>query len=119
MTFTRARGVLAAAATDRVFPAAVVEVGTRTEVLWREPFGRLHCDADAPRTREDTIFDLASLTKVLATTALVMQHVERGSLRLDDPVTRYVGAWRGSDREHVTLCDLLAHCSGLTAYLPN
>lgn len=118
MTFPRARDLLAAAVAGRAFPAAVVEVGTRTGVRWREPFGRLQYEADTPPTREDTIFDLASLTKVLATTAMVMQHVERGSLGLDDSVARYVGAWRGADREHVTLRDLLAHCSGLTAYLP-
>jgi CubicO group peptidase (beta-lactamase class C family) len=116
--FTAARDVLTEAIHERAFPAAVVEVGTATDVLWREPFGRLSYDADAAATAEDTIFDLASLTKVIATTPLAMQHVERGALSVDDPVGRYIPEWRGSDREAVTLRDLLAHSAGLTAYLP-
>ena len=118
MTFDAARDVVLRAITDRAFPAAVVEVGSSTDVLWRAAFGRLTFDDDAPATREDTIFDLASLTKVMSTAPLVMQQVERGTLGLDDAVAQYVREWRGPDREPVTLRDLLAHCAGLTAYLP-
>jgi len=118
MTFDAARDIVAAAVHDRAFPAAVVEVGTRTDVVWTEAFGKLSYDLDASPAREDTVFDLASLTKVIATAPLAMQQVERGTLGLDDPVARLVTAWRGSDREDVTVRDLLAHCSGLTAHLP-
>ena len=118
MRFGRARDLLAAAVADRAFPAAVVEVGNAAEVLWRAAFGRLSYDEASPPARDDTIFDLASLTKVLATTPLVMQLVERGTLALDDPIARHLSRWRGADREMVTVSDLLAHCSGLTAYLP-
>lgn len=100
------------------FPAASIEIGDGTRPLWRQAFGRLSFDADAPAAAEDTIFDLASLTKVLATTTLVMQQVERGAIGLDDPVGRHVAAWHGADRAHVTVRDLLAHCGGLTAYVP-
>jgi CubicO group peptidase (beta-lactamase class C family) len=116
--FGAARAVIERALVDQAFPAAVVEVGTSREPLWREAFGRLTFDADAQPTREDTVFDLASLTKVMATTPLVMQQVERGAMSLDDPVGRYVARWRGAGRDSVTIRDLLAHCSGLTAYLP-
>ena len=118
MRFDRARDVLAAAVADRAFPAAVVEVGSAGELLWRAAFGRLSYDDASAPARDDTIFDLASLTKVLATTPLVMQLVERGQLALDDPVARHLSGWRGADRDMVTVSDLLAHCSGLTAYLP-
>ena len=118
MTFQNARDVIAAAISDRAFPAAVVEVGNATDVLWREAFGRLSYDATAAATAEDTIFDLASLTKVIATTPLAMQQVERGVLDLGDRVAQYIAEWRGADREGVTIRDLLAHSSGLTAYLP-
>jgi CubicO group peptidase (beta-lactamase class C family) len=117
-TFAAARAVLQRAIDDRAFPAAVIEVGTSTQPLWREALGTLTYDAGAPRTRDDTIFDLASLTKVLATTPLVMLQVERGALGLDDPVGRYIACWRGADREDVTVRDLLAHCGGLVAYVP-
>jgi CubicO group peptidase (beta-lactamase class C family) len=116
--FAAARVVLQRAIADRAFPAAVVEVGDHTRPLWREPFGALTFDGDAAATSEDTIFDLASLTKVLATTPLVMRDVERGILSLDDAVSAHIPQWRGADRETVTVADLLAHCSGLTAHRP-
>lgn len=116
--FAEASRILDAAITRHAFPAAVIEVGTRTAPLWQQAYGRLHADPSAPEAREHTIFDLASLTKVLSTTALVMQQVERGSLGLDDHVSRHVPAWTGADRAHVTVRDLLSHCSGLTAYRP-
>ncbi len=64
------------------------------------------------------MFDLASLTKVLSTTTLVMRAVEQGSLDLDDPVGRHVTEWRGVDRQQVTIRDLLSHASGLPAHRP-
>jgi CubicO group peptidase (beta-lactamase class C family) len=100
------------------FPAAVVEVGAATQPLWRAAAGRLSYDPGAPATAIDTVFDLASLTKVLATTAFVMQQVERGVLGLDDRVGDHLAAWEGADRARVTLRDLLSHSSGLAAYFP-
>ncbi len=114
----RVRDLLTTAVSDGAFPGAVVEVGTETGVLWREAVGRISGDAAAVPVVEDTVYDLASLTKVLSTAPLVMQQVERGGIALDDPVSRYIDAWRGIDREAVTIRDLLAHCSGLTGYLP-
>ena len=102
----------------RAFPAAVVQVGTQGEVLWRQAFGTLDADPDSARTRDDTIFDLASLTKVIATTSLVMRLVERGTLALTDPIRQWIPEWRGRDREDVTIRSLLTHSSGLTAWLP-
>jgi CubicO group peptidase (beta-lactamase class C family) len=116
--FSAASQILEYAARQRAFPAAVIEVGDPTRPLWRRAFGRLRYDDDAPVAGEDTIFDLASLTKVLATAAFVMQQVERGSLGLDDCVGEYVSAWEGADRAHVTIRDLLSHSGGLTAYVP-
>lgn len=116
--FSTAAGVLEEAVAQKAFPAAVIEVGDATRPVWRQAFGRLRFEAGAPATAEDTIFDLASLTKVLATTTLVMQQVERGALDLDDPVGRHAAAWQGADRAHVTIRDLLSHCGGLAAYIP-
>jgi CubicO group peptidase (beta-lactamase class C family) len=118
MSFTTARGVLEHAIAARAFPAAVVEVGDATRPLWREPLGRLTYEADATPATLDTIFDLASLTKVVATAPLVMRQVERGRLSLDDRIADLREEWRGSDRAAVTVRDLLAHCSGLPAHLP-
>ena len=118
MSFAAARRLLDPAIAERAFPSAVIEVGTAGEVLWRQAFGRLTFDAAAAPATDDTIFDLASLTKVISTTPLVMQQVERGVLSLDDPISGHVAEWRGDDRADVTLRDLLAHCSGLPAWRP-
>ena len=103
---------------ERAFPGAVIEVGTSGQILWRQAFGRLTFDIDAAPASDDTIFDLASLTKVIATTPIVMQQVERGVLALDDPVSGHIAEWRSADRADVTLRDLLAHCSGLPVWRP-
>ena len=102
----------------RAFPAAAIEVGRGDRVLWNAAFGRLTYAAEAASTTPDTLFDLASLTKVIATTTLVMRAVEAGTLGLEERVADRLSDWRGTDREHVTITDLLEHASGLTAYLP-
>jgi CubicO group peptidase (beta-lactamase class C family) len=115
--FGEARAVLDGAIATRAFPAGVVEVGSGTDIWWRQAFGRLNFDATASLTRDDTIFDLASLTKVLATATLAMEQIERGQLDLDDTVTQHLPSWRGADREDVTIRDLLSHASGLPAHV--
>ena len=74
-------------------------------------------DAGAPPARLDTPFDLASLTKVIATTTVLMELVRTGRARLDDPISEVFHEWRGADREGVTVRDLLEHASGLAARL--
>jgi CubicO group peptidase (beta-lactamase class C family) len=117
-TFDRAAEILLLGILDRAFPAASVEVGRRHGVVWRRAFGALTHEPDAPETTSDTIFDLASLTKVIATTTLAMRGVDDGLLTLEDPIRALLPEWRGADREAVTIRDLLAHASGLPAYLP-
>jgi CubicO group peptidase (beta-lactamase class C family) len=96
--FDRARDLLRQAVLDGAFPAATVDVGDATRVIWRDAFGRLTYEPTARPTEHDTIFDLASLTKVLVTAPIVMQMVERGTLALDDLVGTRLSTWRGADR---------------------
>lgn len=116
--FTRAADVVQRGVDERAFPAAVVEVGRGGGVLWRQAFGTLDSDSESAPTEDNTVFDLASLTKVLATTSLAMRLVERGALALDHPIRKWIREWRGTDREDVTLRALLTHSSGLSAWLP-
>ena len=116
--FDGAGAVLRAAHEDGAFPAAVAEVGCRDAVFWRDAVGKLSWDPEAAETTTDTIFDLASLTKVISTATLAMRAVDDGILALEDPVSQWIPEWRGRDREAVTIADLLTHSSGLTAYLP-
>ena len=110
--FAGAAEVVQRGVDERAFPAAVVEVGTAGGLLWSQAFGRLDTEAESAPTQQSTIFDLASLTKVIATTTLVMRLVERGVLALDHPIRRWIREWRGNDREDVTVRALLTHSSG-------
>jgi CubicO group peptidase (beta-lactamase class C family) len=116
--FAAARDILQQAIADRAFPAAAIEVGDSHRPLWQEAFGRLTFDAESSPTRDDTVFDLASLTKVLSTTTLVMRQVERGVVSLDDPVALHVPGWHDDGTIVVTIRDLLSHSAGLAAHVP-
>jgi len=114
--FDPARAILLRGAADRVFPCAVAECGDATSVFWREAVGHLTYDTSAPPASPETIFDLASLTKVLATSFLAMQAVDRGVFGLGDTVSAWIADWHRPDRRHVTIEDLLTHASGLPAW---
>jgi CubicO group peptidase (beta-lactamase class C family) len=93
----------------RVFPAAVAEVGASAGVLWRDAFGRLTFDAESATTTS-TPFDLASLTKVLATTSVVMDLDEqRARCAWRDRLRSVSANGAVTDRESVTVRDLLEH----------
>src|SRR5579875_735834 len=94
-------------------PGAVVVVGEHGRVVYRHAFGlRVAGPSPVPMT-VDTIFDLASLTKVVATTTAVMQLVERHRLRLSDPVAKYWPAFARNGKAAITVEQLLTHTSGL------
>jgi serine-type D-Ala-D-Ala carboxypeptidase len=116
--FDAVRALLLEAVESHVFPAACIEVGGRDGSYWTHAVGGLTYDPYASPATPATIFDLASLTKVLATATLAMRAIDAGRLSLEDPVARWLRDWRGADREGVTIRQLLAHSSGLTAYLP-
>ena len=78
--FLAAARVIAQAVDAKAFPGAVVEVGDASRALWREAFGTRTFNDPSSLVGDDTIFDLASLTKVLATTPIVIQQTERGSI---------------------------------------
>jgi CubicO group peptidase (beta-lactamase class C family) len=98
------------------FPGAAVAVGNRTQVQRTAAYGRLTWSADSAAPSPDsTLYDLASLTKVVATTAAVMALVEDGRLGLDDRVRRWVPSFAGGAKDSVTVRMLLTHTGGLRA----
>ncbi len=102
-----------------IYPGAVVVVGRRDTVLYARGFGHLTWSVRSPVPRADsTLWDLASLTKVVATTSAVMRLVEQGRIDLDAPVRTYLPRFSGGGREAVTVRMLLDHTSGLRSYLP-
>jgi CubicO group peptidase (beta-lactamase class C family) len=116
--FDAVRTILREAVEAHAFPAVCIEVGRQDESLWSASAGAFTFDPYAPPATAETIFDLASLTKVIATTTLAMRALDAGRLSLDDLVAQWLPYWRGSDRASVTVRQLLTHSSGLTAYLP-
>ncbi len=114
--FPAVTALLQAAHTRHAFPAAAIEVGRRAGVLWQAATGRVTYDERAPITSLDTLFDLASLTKVIATTALVMRLVAERRLLLDTPLRCLMRGWDAPDRARVRISDLLEHCAGLRSW---
>jgi CubicO group peptidase (beta-lactamase class C family) len=102
---------------DRVFPGAVLLVSKDNRIEFFEAYGCADLFSGAPVTR-DTLFDMASLTKPLATTLAVMQLMQQSRLVLDQPVVSMLPGFRDPRMSRVTVRHLLGHCSGLTAYRP-
>jgi CubicO group peptidase (beta-lactamase class C family) len=102
---------------DSAFPSAVIAVGRHDSVLLLNAVGHYGIDDSRPVTPE-TVYDLASLTKVIGLTTACMILVSEGKLDLDAPVQRYVPAFRGPGKERVTVRHLLTHSSGLPAWRP-
>jgi len=98
------------------FPGAVVAVGRRDTVLFLHSVGRMDFSGGAPVTVR-TVWDLASLTKVVGLTTAAMMLVDEGKLDLDAPVTRYVSEFRAGG-DSVRVRHLLTHTSGLPAWKP-
>ena len=94
-------------------PGAVVLVGHGDEILFQKAYGQRAVVPSAEPMTMDTIFDLASLTKVVATTTAVMRLVEQGRIRLNDPVATFVPGFERYNKGAITVRHLLTHVSGL------
>ncbi|HJQ25471.1 MAG TPA: serine hydrolase, partial [Blastocatellia bacterium] len=94
-------------------PGAVVLVARRGRVVYRKAFGDRAIQPQREAMTVDTIFDLASLTKVVATTTSIMMLVERGRLSLADPVSLYIPEFGANGKDRVTIEQLMTHRAGL------
>ncbi len=101
-----------------VYPGAVVVIGTRDTLLFAAGFGAMTWTDGPTPSPDSTLYDLASLTKVVATTTAAMVLVDRGLLTLGEPVAKYLPGFSGESKAHVTVRHLLEHRSGLRAFLP-
>jgi uncharacterized protein YbbC (DUF1343 family)/CubicO group peptidase (beta-lactamase class C family) len=102
---------------QQLIPGAVVLVGHDGKVVYRKAFGSKSVDPVIEPMTVDTIFDMASLTKVMATTSSVMRLVQLGQIKLNDPVAKYIPEFAQNGKEEVTIRQLLTHYSGLRADL--
>ena len=116
--FARAFGILRDGIAQRAFPGAALAVTYRGILIASQGFGRYTYEPSSHEVSPQTIFDLASVTKVVATTTMAMLLYERGSLDLEAPIVSLLPEFgQGGDRRAVTVRMLLAHASGLPAYV--
>jgi CubicO group peptidase (beta-lactamase class C family) len=115
--FDAATAVITEGLSTRAFPAASVDVGTASGSVWQQAFGRLTYDDAAPPASIDTIFDLASLTKVIATTSIAMHQVAAGLISLGTRVREILPSCGQSPVGAIEIRQLLDHSSGLPAHL--
>lgn len=94
-------------------PGAVVLIGHGGKVVYRKAFGNRSLEPTVEPMTVDTVFDMASLTKVLATTGSVMRMVQLGQIKLNDPVSRYIPEFGQNGKQEITIRQMLTHYSGL------
>jgi serine-type D-Ala-D-Ala carboxypeptidase len=116
--FDGAAAILAEAIDAGAFPGAVILVARRGEVVYHEAFGSRSLVPERTPMARDTVFDLSSLTKPLATATAVMLLAREGKLRPEDRVTRFIPNFGVHGKFGVSVRHLLAHCSGLPAWRP-
>jgi len=105
------------AVTDSVFPGASLAVLYKGKVVFHKAFGKLTYAPHSATADTSTMYDLASLTKAVSTTSIVMQLVEHDSLDIQAPVSHYLPAFTGKGKEKITIEHLMRHTSGLRAHI--
>ncbi|MGP8092002.1 MAG: serine hydrolase [Candidatus Sulfotelmatobacter sp.] len=105
--------IIEQAIADKNIPGAVLVVGHDGKVVYRKAYGSRALEPRREVMTLDTVFDLASLTKVIATTTAVMQLVEQGKVRMNDPVAKYLPEFAQNGKEDITVRQLMTHYSGL------
>ncbi len=108
--------VINRAIADSAFPGAVLLAAKDGMIIHEKAYGRFLYDTASERMTTDAMFDLASVTKVIATTSAVMRLTEEKRISLQDTVTKYLPAFGQNGKEKITLYDLLTHSSGLQAW---
>jgi CubicO group peptidase (beta-lactamase class C family) len=118
LDFSKIKGALDDAVERGVFPGATLIVRLGEDVLYEHAAGFRSLTPERKPMRMDTVFDLSSLTKPLATTVAVMMLTRDGKLKLEDRLSRFFPNFGVHGKGQITLRHLLAHCSGLPAWKP-
>ncbi len=115
--FPQVDAIIEDAVQTNLIPGAVLVIGHNSQVVYRKAYGSRSLIPNREPMTLDTIFDAASLTKVVATTPSIMKLFEAGKIRLDDPVTTYLPEFQGG-KSDITVRLLMTHFSGLPPDLP-
>ena len=118
-TFGHIESVIERGIAQGIYPGAVVVIGRPDRVLYARGFGHYTWDSTSPTPSPDTsLWDIASISKVVGSTSSMMLLVERGRVDLNAAVSRYLPRFEGPDKDQVTVRMLLDHTSGLGSYVP-
>lgn len=110
--------IVSQAITEQAFPGCQVLVARKGKVVYRKNFGRLSYDNLFEPVKDNTVYDLASVTKVAATLQSVMLLSERKLLQITEKASQYLPELKGTNKESLTIQDILLHRAGLVAYVP-
>jgi len=114
--FIQVDEIIQLAIKDSAFPGAVILISKEGKIIYEKAFGHLTYDDTSATVTINTIYDIASLTKVIATTTAVMICYDKNLFSLDDPVAKYLPEFSQNGKEKVTIKNLLLHNSGLPAF---
>lgn len=111
--FTYVDQIINQAIKNKAFPGATLIIGNQYDIIYANAYGKYTYDTDSKSVSLYTIYDLASLTKVVATTTAIMKLYEEGKLSLDEKVITYLPEFNNNGKEKITIRNLLLHNSGL------
>ena len=103
---------------DSIFPGATLLIGNEDGIIYKNAYGNFRYDSTSTKVKENTIYDLASVTKAFGTTFCVMKLVDMNKLNIEKHVSFYLPKFAANEKENITVTDLLIHKSGLPSYYP-
>jgi len=116
--FSKVNSLVDNGISNKYFPGAALIVGFKDEIVFEKYYGKFTYDEDGAGVTYNSIYDIASVTKVIATTSAIMKLYESGLLDLDTKVSYYLPGFGVNGKENITVRNLLVHNSGLKAWVP-
>lgn len=116
--FSSADNIVSNGINMKAFPGAQLLVGNENEILYSKSYGNFTYDEFSPVVTDESMFDIASITKVVATTSAIMKLYQEGKLNLSDKVISYIPDFANNGKDEITILNLLVHNSGLKAFVP-
>ncbi|MBK8982490.1 MAG: serine hydrolase [Ignavibacteria bacterium] len=116
--FSEVDDVILSGISGYAFPGAQILVGNDKDILYQKSYGNFTYDNSSQKVTDNSLFDIASVTKVVATTTAVMKLYEERKIDLNDYVIEYIPEFSGGGRDNITILNLLLHNSGLKAWIP-
>lgn len=103
---------------QKAYPGCQILVAKDGDIIFNKTYGNLTYDPKSPKVNNSTMYDLASLTKVTATTIAMMKLVDAGKVKLSDKMSRYLPYLKNTDKEDITILEAMCHTAGFQAFIP-